>query len=231
MFPVDNLAKRQDEARVAHLRHAARPHVLGPAATAYALWRKFYEARAALRDNNPAFAAKLLPVLVPVASRTSGLPLLPAGVRWEVDATPGTVTVTMDISGVARLEVVPPDGGAVLTPAVQTGATRQTFNFPALGDGLYRMSLFAAGTRVATVYVPVQRARFRDFRELSRALAFDFEPTQNPVASESYSEMLAVLYACDDAAATGQPDLFAELAQVADEIEKAATPIALYPRA
>lgn len=228
-FPTDQLALQQEKVRVAHLRHSSGRSIGGRFENAYQLWRKYYEAKATLNDQNPAFAAKLLPKNAPLVGRVLGFFPIPAGVYWEVDkVVRGTVALTVDIAATVTVEVTPPDGSAKQNPVVTPTATRQSTTFSARVDGLYAVRIKAGTTTLTTLYVPVMRARFLDFRELSRYLAFDFKLGQNPPATDDYSEMLAVLYAADAAAATGQTALYAELEQTAAELNKAPKPVALF---
>jgi len=229
MFPTDNLAQQQEIMRAAHVKHAGGPSVANRFSLAYALWRIFYEARAALRDQNPGFAKKLLPKKGLVLTAL-GFPMIPAGVRAAVDDTaPGTITVTVDVSATLTVRVTPPGSTTAQTLPALPGATRQTLTFPALVDGLYELTLLVGGSKLATIYVGVLRARMRDFRELSRHLAFDFKPGHNPKSTDDYDELLAVLYAADAAAATSQTSLFYQLADEADAITKSPKPTALFP--
>jgi hypothetical protein len=137
----------------------------------------------------------------------------------------------VDVAATLTVRLTPPGATTPQLLTATPGLARQTLTFPALADGLYELTLLANGSKLATIYVPVQRARMKDFRELSRYLRFDFRPDHNPVSTDDYDELLAVLYACDAAAATGQTELFGQLADVADSITKAPKPTALFPNA
>jgi hypothetical protein len=226
--PVDPLALLQEDARLAYLRHAARPFVHGPAGEHLRLWAGLYEAKACLNEQNPAFAASLLrtggfmPLVAP------GLPVLPTGVRWAVDEeVPGTIKLAVDVAGGATFSVVPP-GGTAFAPTVTGLPTRASTTFPAKADGLYKVLISVGATTLATLYIPVMRAEFRRFRENSRALAFGFRAAR-PKPNDPYRQRLACIIAADAAAQTGQPALYAALMADALAIEQAPSPVALYP--
>jgi hypothetical protein len=230
MSQADNVALLQQQLRTSHLRHAGKPWANGWD-NAFRLWRRHYEARAALADQNPTFAAKLLPNIAPVGSGLPGLPVVPAGIRWAVDArTPNTLSVAVDIAGTISITVQPPNKAAALTPTIIAGATRQRTTFPAVADGIYKLTVTSGGAVLATLFVPVQRKRFLAFRELSRVLAFDFTANKTPAEYDTYCEMLALLYSAEAAAATGQLDAYYEIVALADALKKAPSPIALFPR-
>ena len=229
-FPVDNLALLQKTMQLAHVRHSADPRVHGRFSNAYQLWRKLYEARAALNDSNPAWAARLLPTIAPLAMPVLGLPAVPTGILSLVDAAkPGTVSLTINVAGTLTLVVSPPGGGPVFNPTVTPGATQQTSTFLADVDGIYPVQIKAGGSTIATVYIGVFRALNLKFRQLSRELAYDFDSAGSPPAYDAYSELLAILYALDAALATGQLVIARQLLAAADQVEAAPTPTALFP--
>lgn len=227
-FPTDNLAQLQEDVRQAHLRHSRSRAVGGRFSNAFQRWRTHFEAKAALRDQNPAFAAKLLPSLAPTAPPALGFFVLPAGIRWAVDEdSPNTINLSVAVAGTVTMQVTPPAGNLPFAASVMPGPFRQLTTFSARLDGLYRVAISAGGAPLAIIYIPVQRARFLDFRELSRYLRFDFVVSHTSAAPAPYAEMLAVLYAADASAATGQTSQFYQLADVAAQLEKAPRPIAL----
>lgn len=223
------LASLLDRLRLAYVRHARRPDVVGPVAEHRKLWGAHYEARAAAADENPAFAATLLPRTGALTVAGPGLPVRPAGVRWAVDeAAPRTISLAIDVTGAITLSVQGPRSRVPFTPLVASGATRSTTVFDAAQDGLYTVRVLRAGSVMATLLIPVQRAAFARFRELSRALAFAFQ-TDRPRPTEEYDTLLALVIGAEAAAATGQADLFAELSAAALAVPLSSTPTALYP--
>lgn len=229
MALADSLALLQEDARLAYLRHAARPFVHGPAGEHLRLWAGLYEAKACLNEQNPAFAASLLPKAGFMPLAAPGLPVLPTGVRWAVDDKDalGAIKLTVDVAGGASFSVIPP-GGSVFMPIVTGLPTRASTTFPAKLDGLYQVLISAGSTTLATLYVPVMRAEFRRFRENSRALAFGFHASR-PNFSGPYLKRRACIIAADASAQTGRPDLYAAHMASAAAIEQAPSPVALYP--
>ncbi len=226
-FPTDNLALLQQQAAQVHLKHAARPAVWGVWAMALSLWARYYEAKSALRDANPLFAALLLPRAAPTALPTPGLPLVPVGTLSLIDyARPGTATLTLDIAGPITLTVTTPAGNSFPVTPTQ-GPTRQSATFPASADGLYTATVKSGASIIATLYVSVERGLFHKFRQISRYLKYDFV-VGRPVIPNTFKELLAVLYFMDAAAATGQPTLYHDLRVQALALEPAPTPIALF---
>ena len=224
----DRLAALQQQGTAAYLRHAAHPN-RGNDRAHLKLWAAAYEARAALAEQNPAFAQTLLPAGTAPAA-PDGLPLVPAGIAWAVDqpGAPGTVTLTIDVAGGPGLSVLAPGATAPFRPAVLAGPTRSTCTFPAPLDGLYAVTLDLAGTKLATLYVPVTRAEFRLFRADSRAghFAFRLAPAR-PCAA--YVARLARLVAAEAAARCGDAPLALALLASARAVPAAPAPTALYP--
>lgn len=226
---ADSLALQEEAARLAYLRHAARPSVLGPAGEHLRLWASLYEARACLSEQNPAFAATLLPMggFVPLAA--PGLPVLPAGVRWAVDEDkPGTISLAVDVASPVTLSVLAPGATTAFTPTVVGLPTRASTTFPAKAEGLYQVVISLGATHLATIYVPVMRELFRRFRELSRALAFGFT-SRRPRPTDNYQALLSCIITATAAAQTGQVALYAQLVTDALALEQAPSPVALYP--
>jgi len=231
-FPTDHIALLQQAVRAAHLRNASDRSIRGRFTNALQLWRKLYEATAALRDQNPAFAKRLLPGMAPAAMTVPGLPTIPSGVLSLVDfISPGTATLTVNIAGTLTFAVTPPSGGAPVTSPTTAGSTQQSTTFPATADGIYVVQVQANGVVVATVYVGVFRGLMLDFRQLNRYLAFDFDPSHSPAGDANADLLLAILYALDAALVTGQPALAKRLLTIAATLPKAPYPIALFPRA
>jgi hypothetical protein len=229
-FPADNLAYLQQQLRAAHLRHSLRSWANG-FDNAFRLWQQLYEARAAIADQNPTFAATLLSRTAPLAMAVPGLPLIPSGVRWAVDEVrKGSVVVSIEVAGGTILVKSPEDKPVVIAPGdVTRTTTRTTFVFKALQDGLYTLTLSIGAIHLATVYVPVQRAEFLRFRKNSNHLAFGFRADKSPKPDDAYLERLAFIIAADAAAATGHPKEFYELSAAGGDVAEAPEPIALYP--
>jgi hypothetical protein len=210
----------------AYLRHAR-----GYAGADTAFLKLFtlrYELRAALAEQNPAFAATLLPVSGASAPAGVGLPLLPAGILLRVDAErAGYVTITLDVAGPAALIVTPPVGPAFAV-ALAAAPTRQTAAFKAPLDGVYALHLAAQGASLGTVYVVVSRREYALFRELSRALAFGFRPSP-PRPSDDYLEMLACLVFAEASAQVGNPTRATQMLAAARAVTQAETPVGIYP--
>lgn len=228
MAPTNPLALLEEDARLAYLRHAARPFVHGPAGEHLRLWASLYEARACLSEQNPAFASTLLPRGGFIPLPAPGLPLLPTGVRWAVDEdSPGTVRLAVELAGGVSFSVLPPASERFVPPVTEL-STRTSTSFSAPLDGLYRVRVLVGAFVIARLYIPVMRVEFRRFRENSRAVAFGFRPVR-PRPSGAYLQRLACLIAADAAAQTGQPELYASLMESAGRIEQAPSPVALYP--
>ncbi|GAC1589675.1 MAG: hypothetical protein NVS3B25_07450 [Hymenobacter sp.] len=220
----------QAAAVAAYVRHAGHPNRVGASSAHRKLWGAAYEARAALAESNPATAQGLLP-----ASGSSplphALPLVPAAVRWAVDESArNTVSLSVDVAGPVGVSVTAPGASTPLTPApvVTLTPTRASTVFPAVADGLYRVTLTLGSTALAALLIPVSRAEFRLFREDSRALGFAFRSVV-PAPSPTYRARLALLAGAEAAARTGQAALAASLLAAVRALPPAPTPPALYP--
>ena len=194
-------------ADAAYLRHATHPNHSGADVAFERAWAAWYESKAALAERNPAYADTLLPATGAGVNAGEGLPLLPAAVRWAVDESgPNTVRLTMDVAGGVSVSVLPPTGAAFLPP-VTLAPTRATTVFAAPADGLYLVTLTAAGTTLARVYVPVTRRGFGLLREDSRHLRQQFRLAPNPRPTDTMRLRLALLRGAECAAQSGQPTL------------------------
>lgn len=225
----DYLLALQGQAVAAYVRHATHPERVGTGTAHLKLWARAYEGRAALAEQNPAFAQTLLPTSAgTVMPGAVGLPLVPAAVRWAVDeASPGTVTLTMDIAGAVTVLVQPPNKTAAFNPVMVLGLTRATTIFAAAVDGLYLLTLSVGGSPLATLYVPVTRTETRLFREDSRALRFAFNP-QPPRPTPTYLARLARLAGAEALAVTRQPTAAAALLASARALPPSTLPTGLY---
>ena len=219
----------QEEARRAYLRDVRQPHVQGNDKQCRRLWFARYAAKAAAHDQNPVFAAKILPSTVYVSVSSLGLPLHPAGIRYVVDDTrANTMTVSVEVAGPITLTLLSPVPGVlpqVGTPTYQP--TRGTATFNVLSDGIYTLQIAVGLQRLAGIYVLVQRANFRAFRERVRLLAYDFRGGKFPLPDEETMLLLALMMAAEAAAQTGQKDLCMKLYTAAGLIEHAPTPVAI----
>lgn len=230
--PYDNLPARlltvQAAAVAAYVRHARHPERVGADAAHRRHWATAYEARAALAEQNPAFAALLVaPTGSAPTPGASGLPLLPAGVRWVVDQDgPGTVTLSVDVAGAVTLLVTPPNLPAFAVVPVAT-ATRATATFAAPVDGLYRVALAVGGAALAVLYGLVTRTEIRLFREDSRAQRLAFAPLPRPL-SPAYLARLARLAGAEALARTGQPLAAAAALASIRALPAAPTPTGLF---
>lgn len=215
----------------------ARPRAFGAADEFLRYWCAAQEARYAQREGNTLFADSLLPTTGEVELVGEGIPLLPSGVQWTVDApTAGTVTVTMYVAHGQALtaRVTPPASPAglqaVSVPVPLTpDATALRVTFPAGQDGIYTVSVRSAGTKLLTLLIPVTRAVFRALREDSRHLGYHFRRSTPPAPSASYRLRLALLIGAESAAQTGQATLAASLLADAHALPEAPTPTALHP--
>lgn len=222
----------EEQARQAYVRHVRQPRIRGNDTEHRRLSAAAYEARVALAERNPVFAASLLPYRGTLPIPGDGLPQYPAGLRWEVAAASKQVKVTVDVAGAVTFELIAPAAlAASIRLNVSTTPTRTTLLFDAPSDGLYALRMRVGATRLATLYVPVTRDEQRRFRENSRALAFAFRADKLPRPNAPYHSRLALLMGMRAAALTGQPDLFVRLAAAAATIETPPAPIALYPNA
>ena len=225
---ADRLTALRAQASAAYRAYARDPGLVGPVGTHLAYWAAAYEVRAALAEQNPAFAQTLLPPAGAAYAAGPGLPLLPAGVRWAVDeARPDSLTLTVDVAGPLTLSVTAPGTTQPVAAVVSQGTSRATATVDAPADGLYYVFLTTAAVRLVTLLVPVQRAEFRRFRENSRALAFAWGRTL-PRPHGPYSARLARLIGAEAAARTGQAALFAALAASAAAVPVADSPLAIY---
>lgn len=229
--PVYDLTARLDSLRAQYVadfvRHARRPSALGSVAAHFKHWAAAYEALAALAEQNPAFAQSLLPKEdgYPVPN---SLPVVPAGVLWEVDkAGPNTLTVTVDVAGGCAIQVSPPLGPA-FAATVTTTPTRTTATFPAAADGLYGLVLRVGTSRLAALWVPVARGEHRLLREDCRALGFGYRNVL-PTPSPELAERLACLIGAEAAARTNQPALARTMLAAARAVPPAPTPTGIYP--
>jgi len=215
----------------AYWRHARKPALHGPAGAHLMYWAAYYEALAALAENNPVFARTLLPGAGAgaLAWPGVGLPLVPAGVLALVDKTRrNSISVTVDVAGPVTLSVLAPHATTPFAAVLTRTPTRASTTFDAPADGLYRLILSVGSTVLARVLVPVQRAEFRRFRENSRAQAHAFLG-RKPRPHGAFKARLARIMAAEAAAQTGQPELFARLAASAAAVPTAPAPVALYP--
>lgn len=230
--PTYELTARLDSLRAQYVadyvRHARRAYVSGSVAAHFKHWAAAYEARAALAEQNPAFAQTLLPT-GDTPPPPNALPIVPAGVLWEVDKTaPGTLTVSVDVTGPVTLSVTAPTSSVPFLVFVTLTAGRASATFPAPADGLYALVLTAGPARLATLYVPVARAAYRLLREDSRGLAYGFRAAL-PTPSPALAERLACLIGAEAAARTGQPVLARALLAAARAVVPAPTPTGIFP--
>lgn len=213
------------------LRHATHPNRSGADVAILRLWALHYEARCAVAESNSAYAQTLLPTTGATETPGAGLPLVPAGVLWQVDApgAPGTITLTVDIAGAIMLLVLPPNAIAAIPVPVTLAPTRATAVFQAPVDGLYKVSVQVGGRTIVQLYVPVSRAEFGLLREDSRHLAYQFRAKPQPRPGDDYLERLALLAAAEAAAQTAHPELALAWLAAARSIAAPETPTAIYP--
>lgn len=217
----------QAQQRAAYVYQARHPGT--QAGASLKLWAAVYEVRAALAEQNPAWAATQLPKWGQAVTAGVGLPLVPAGVWVALDeAGPGKITLSLAVAGPVTLTVLAPGATTPFSPLVVQQPTRATTIFDARADGIYRVTLTVGGVTLATLYVVVPRAEFRRFREYSRALYFGAGDTL-PRPTELYCAFLARLVAAEAAARTGQPALAARLLDSARALPLPTRPVGLFP--
>lgn len=219
----------QEEARRAYLCDVRQPHVQGNDKQCRRLWFARYAAKAAAHDQNPVFAAKILPTTVYVMVASAGLPLHPAGVRYVVDDTaPDTMSVSVEVAGPVSMTLISPVPGTLPQVATPTYLpTRAMAIFAVLPDGIYILQIAIGAQQVASIQVLVQRANFRAFRERVRLLAYDFRGGKLPLPDENTMLLLALMMAAEAAAQTSQKDLCMQLYTAASLVEHAPTPVAI----
>lgn len=218
----------QTQQRAAYVYQARHPGTQPGASLK--LWAAVYEARAALAEQNPAWAAAQLPALgQPVGVAGVGIPLVPAGVRYALDeAGPGKLTLSLEVGGPVTFSVLAPGATASFAPLVAQLPTRATTVFDARADGIYRVALTTGSVHLATLYVLVPRAEFRRFREYSRLLYFGAGDAL-PRPAGAYCGFLARLVAAEAACRTGQPELATRLLDSARALPAPTRPVGLFP--
>ncbi|GGG60600.1 hypothetical protein [Hymenobacter glacieicola] len=226
------LATLHARATAAYVRHATRPAVHGAWDEHLRTWQLAYEARAAFNDGNPVFSGMLLPSeATQTAGTVTGLPLLPTGVRWELDAPKaGMLTITADVAaaqGVTATVIRPDKSEHQVVSTV--AATRTTLIASAPVDGIYTVTLKAMGGPLATLLIPVQRTVFRRFREDSRALGYAFRATLPPPPTPAMRLRLALSIGAESAAHTGNAPLADKLRLDAERLPPPETTTALFP--
>lgn len=214
-------------ASTAFYLHASNPRVKGNDAESLRQWCAAQEVRNLFVEQNPAVAAKLLPTS-PSLAAINGMPLVPAGIRYVVDeTTPGMVDLSVEVPGVTFVVEAP--GIAPFSPTVVDLPTRTSAVFAANFDELYTVKILAAGKRVATILVPVNRALLSALREHNRQGAYQFK-NRLPDPQPEYVALLAFWIAANDAAATGQSQLYYDLIAASEKVvPRAPRPTAVYP--